>query len=223
MAYIPSGLVSLIFGLAPLLSGLMAARLLGEPGFSRVRLGALALALAGLGVVFKSALQVGGNPVPGLLACLMAVLLFSLSGVLVKRQAQGMSALEHTTGSLLFSLPLFACAWWFLDGEVPSDISSLSLLSLSYLALFGSVLGFMLYFFVLQKLGATQVALIPLITPVFALALGSLLAGEQVSSATISGGVLILLALSLYQAHGPVARAAGQWASRLRDAYAASR
>ena len=206
MAYIPSGLVSVIFGLAPLLSGLMARALLDEPGFSRVRMVALSLSLLGLALVFQGALRLEANPLPGLLASLGAVTLFALSGVLVKRQAGGMGALEHTTGSLLLSLPLFALAWWMLDGQLPGVISPVSLASVLYLALFGSVVGFMLYFFVLQRLGPTQVALIPLMTPVFALALGALVAGERIAPSTLLGGGLILAALGLYQKHERVVR-----------------
>ncbi len=205
VTYIPSGLVSVIFGLAPLLSGLLARALLNEPALTRTRLLALAISVGGLALVFQGAIAQQMNPVPGLLASLMAVTLFALSGVLVKRQAQGMAALEHTTGSLLCSLPLFALAWLCLDAQLPTSISTLSWGAVVYLAVLGSVAGFMLYFHVLQKLGPTQVALIPLMTPVLALGLGNWLADEVVAPATIAGGGLILLALALYQLHRSVA------------------
>lgn len=201
-AYIPSGLISVIFGLAPLLSGLLARPILGEAPFTRQRIAALLLALFGLGLVFDGELRLPGNPVPGLLASLGAVFLFSLSGVLVKRYAVGLSALTHTTGSLLLSLPLFALAWLLLDGETPSEVSALSVSAVIYLAVMGSVLGFMLYFFVLQRLRATQVALIPLITPVLAVSLGARLADEVIGRGTLIGGTIILLALAIYQLGG---------------------
>lgn len=213
VAYIPSGLVSVIFGLAPLLSGVFARWLLGEAALSPLRIGALMLSLGGLGLVFQGALALPGDALPGLLLSLLAVTLFALSGVLVKRQSAGMTALEHTTGSLLLSLPVFLLGWLIFDGQWPLQMSRLSLLSVGYLALFGSVFGFMLYFFVLQRLGPTQVALIPLITPVFALALGSLLAGEAIGALTFVGGALILLALAVYQGDARLQR----WLAQRRE------
>ena len=202
VGYIPSGLLSVMFGLAPLLTGVLARSLLHEPPLSLLRKVALIVALLGLLMVFRGAMSWQANPLPGLLASLVAVCLFALSGVLLKRYAGHLDALEHTTGSLLFSVPLFALAWLLMDGQLPSEVSAKSFWSVSYLSFFGSVVGFMLYFHALQALGPTQVALIPLITPVLALILGHLLADEAIAFETILGGGVILLALALYQFGG---------------------
>ncbi len=199
VGFIPSGLLSVMFGMAPLLSGLFARWLLDDKPLSPLRNLALIIALGGLFLVFRGAVSWRPEALPGLIASLAAVALFALSGVLVKRHSEHLDALEHTTGSLLFSVPLFVLAWLVLDGQMPTEFSSRSVGSVAYLSLFGSVFGFMLYFYALQALGPTQVALIPLITPVLALALGHVLADEVISPATVAGGGLILGALALYQ------------------------
>ena len=155
--------------------------------------------MLGLGLVFQGALQLQADALPGLIAALLGAAFFALSGVLVKRQASHLNAMQHTTGSLLFSLPLFAVTWFFLDGQAPFPISLKSGLAIGYLSVVGSVFGFMLYFYALQALGPTQVALIPLITPVLALALGHALEGEEITLTTLLGGGLILFALAMYQ------------------------
>ncbi len=198
MQYIPSGLVSVVFGFAPILSGLFARWILGEAFFNRGRLFALVVSLAGLGLVFEGELHLRGESWPGLVAALLATALFSLSGVLVKRTSARLTPLAHTTGSLWFSLPFFALAWYLLDGQIPTAVSLKSALAVSYLALAGSVVGFLLYFHILQRLPAAKVALVPLITPAFALMLGALLAGERINASTIAGTVLILLGLTIY-------------------------
>ena len=199
VGFIPSGLLSVMFGMAPLLSGVFARWLLDDERLSWVRNLALLVALGGLFLVFRGAVSWRPDALPGLLASLGAVALFALSGVLVKRQAGHLDALEHTTGSLVLSVPLFVLSWLVLDGQLRTEFSTKSVSSVAYLSVFGSVFGFMLYFYALQALGPTQVALIPLITPVLALALGHVLADEVIAPATIAGGVLILVALALYQ------------------------
>lgn len=199
--YIPSGLVSVIFGLAPVFSGVAAHLLLGERSLTPLRVVALLLALTGLAIVFQGTLRWQPDALPGFLLAVAAVLLFALGGVLVKRYAGELDAVQHTTGSLLFSLPLFVMSWWILGADVPAAVSSTSVYAVVYLAAIGSVVAFLLYFRLLRQLGPTQVALIPLITPPLAVALGAIVVGEPVTPETVFGGLLILVSLALYQFH----------------------
>ena len=64
--------------------------------------------------------------------------------------------------------------------------------------MFGSLIGFFAYFFILQRLTASTVALITLITPVIALTLGALLNNEAINSELVFGAILITLGLAIY-------------------------
>ena len=57
----------------------------------------------------------------------------------------------------------------------------------------------MLYLYVLQRMQASKVALVPLITPVFALLLGASLAGEAIAASTMVGAAMILAGLAAHQ------------------------
>lgn len=205
--HIPSGLISVIFGLAPVLSGVFAAPLLGERSLSTIRFAALLLAIGGLGIVFSGTLKWQPESWPGLLMALVAVAFFSLGGVLTKKYAADLNPIQHTSGSLLASLPLFALSWLVLDGAVPNSLSPMSAYSMGYLALIGSVVAFLLYFRLLTRMKATQVALIPLMTPPLAVFFGAQFAGEAVSPETLWGAALILASLTIYQFHAQIPRA----------------
>ncbi|QYK02040.1 DMT family transporter [Shewanella psychrotolerans] len=198
--YLPSGTMSLIFGLSPLLSGLLAQKLLNEPKFSRMKIIALVVAFTGLGVVCSAKLSLASDSWIGLMLILCAVFLFSLSGVLIKTVNIAIHPIANTVGALLFSTPLFALAWLLFDGTVPIDTWSLrSMAAIIYLGLFGSLIGFIAYFYILQHLNASTVALVTLITPVFAMGLGAVLNGETITDALIIGAGLVLGGLGLYQ------------------------
>ena len=79
-----------------------------------------------------------------------------------------------------------------------SDWEFRSLASIVYLALFGSLIGFVSYFYVLQKLSPSTVALVTLITPVFAIVLGALLNNEVVGLSLVAGASCIVLGLVIY-------------------------
>jgi len=82
---------------------------------------------------------------------------------------------------------------------LPADITEKVSASIAYLALFGSVLGFALYYYVLRHVEATRVSLIALMSPVFALARGNLLNGEPLTPDILFSTALILSGLALFE------------------------
>ncbi|MBK8972501.1 MAG: DMT family transporter [Hahellaceae bacterium] len=197
--YIPTGLVSVVFGLTPMMSGFLAQRLIGERPFTPLQWLSFVLSLSGLGYIFLKGLQLESHGVYGIILMLIAVFLFSYSGVMVKKQAAAVHPLPHTVAALALSVPLFVLAWWMLDSTVPRvDFDSHSPWAILYLAIFGSLIGFGCYFYVLKHLSAATTSLITLITPVFAMGLGHVLHGERFSSHQAIGALLIMGGLALY-------------------------
>jgi threonine/homoserine efflux transporter RhtA len=81
---------------------------------------------------------------------------------------------------------------------VPQQVSVKSGASIIYLAIMGSLVGAALFFYILQRLSASSVSLITLMTPVLAIVIGKLLANEDLSSQTLVGVAIVLFALLLY-------------------------
>lgn len=194
-AHVPTGLISVLFGLSPIVSAFFA-RLLGtDPLPSFARMLAALLSLCGLVLISGSSAQ-GHVDATGIMLLLAAVLLFSLSGVLVRKFGGGLDALAQTAGALWLSLPFYFVAWLLSGAPLPdvrSDDFALSVAAIIYLALFGSVLGFVCYYQVLKQMPAASAALITVITPVFALLLGALCNDERLT-ATMLGGALLVIA-----------------------------
>ncbi|OYY95289.1 MAG: EamA family transporter [Hydrogenophilales bacterium 28-61-23] len=198
--YIHSGLVSVLFGLSPLITGLLAMVWLEEKALSALKLSGMLLGLAGLAVIFGDSHEMAApHASAGVAALLAAVTIYSGSLVWVKRIGDDSPPLATTTGTLAVSLPLFGLVWWLSDGQVPSDLPARSSAAIVYLGVFGSVLGFALYYYVIKHMEAGKVSLITLITPVLALLLGSLLNGEDVSARVWLGTACIGLGLTLHQ------------------------
>lgn len=198
-SHLSSGILSLCFGLAPVFSAILARRILAEPKISIVRKLSMLLSFIGLALVCSDKLSLEGDSIYGLFFILTAVFLFSLSGVLVKSISLAIHPLATTVGALIVSLPLFVANWLLLDGSL--DISHWELRSVwatIYLGVFGSLIGFFAYFFVLQKLTPSTVALITLVTPVIALSLGVLFNDEVINNKILVGAFLVILGLAVY-------------------------
>ncbi|MFB1016204.1 MAG: DMT family transporter [Alteromonadaceae bacterium] len=198
-ATVSSGMMSLIFGLAPLFSGLFSQKFLSEPRISVMKKLSMTLSLFGLAIVCSDNLTLGSSNQLGVLYIVMAVILFSLSGVLVKSVKININPVATTVGSLMTALPMFAITWLIFDGSLPFEQwQARSLWAILYLGVFGSLLGFIAYFYILQKLKASTVALITMVTPVLAMSLGVVLNDEVVSIPLIVGAVFVMSGLAIY-------------------------
>jgi drug/metabolite transporter (DMT)-like permease len=196
---IPSGIISLIFGLSPILSGLFAQKILHQQAFSLSKKLALMLAFIGLAIVCADKIQFDNEHYLGFIFILIAVTLFSLSGVLVKSVNVNIHPVASTVGTLIYSMPVFIIGWLILDGNVAiPEWQSKSLLSILYLGVVGSLLGFVAYFYILKRLSASTVSLVTLMTPVIAIILGNQLNNETISNSLILGTALIIYGLSLF-------------------------
>jgi len=196
---IPSGWISVLFGLSPLVTGLMARFWFRSEPLGVHRLLGMLTGVAGLAAIFGSSLKLDGMAVLGVAGVLLSVLIHSLSALWVKRIDADVPALVLTSGGLLVAAPLFLLTWLLCDGVWPDRIPLATGASIVYLGLFGSVLGFALYYYVLHRTQATQVALLALVTPVTALGLGHLANGEPLLPQVLFGALLIVSGLVLFQ------------------------
>ncbi|MEJ2621341.1 MAG: DMT family transporter [Candidatus Thiodiazotropha sp.] len=200
--YIPSGWISVIFGFSPIMTGLMARFWLNERGLDSSRLVAVLVSLTGLATIFSVGIKAGPEFALGLCGMMVSVTTHSASAVWVKRIDAQLHGLVVTAGGLLVAVPLFLLSW-FVQGESwPQVVSERALVSIVYLGIIGSVLGFALYFYILKNVETTKVALITLITPLFALLAGQWLNGEQIDQRVWLGTGLILVGLALFEFWG---------------------
>jgi drug/metabolite transporter (DMT)-like permease len=198
--FVPSGLVSVLYGLSPLLTGVLAALWLKEDSLSLRKLVGLILAIAGLFAVFEGSLNLGKAALPGVVAVLAAVLVQSSTLVWIKRHGTQLDTVPYTFGMLglaaLLLSPLAIAA-----GPLPTIIPLRAGLAVLYLGVFGSVAGFAMYYFITKHLTAGTVSLITLITPVTALILGHVLNAERIPALVWLGVALIGSGLALNQWH----------------------
>jgi len=197
--FIPSGLVSVLFGLTPFITGLVTMIVLRENPFDWQKLIGLGFAVFGLLIIFQGQLVLGAEAVYGVLGVMASTIIFSFSSVTLQRFASNIDPMRQATGALLLAFPCLLLSWLVLDGEWPESVSSESWLAVSYLAIMGSLLGFPAYFYLLKRLSASTVSLITLITPGIALILGAAIAGEKVGESVLWGAALIIISLAFYQ------------------------
>ncbi len=197
--FVPSGLLSVLLGVYPFFVGGFSIYLLKDNPFTLVRVLALFVAILGLVFVGQGQMALGDQASFGVFGVLLSALLLSIATVALKKFGGGVDPLRQLTGSLLFSAPCFVLAWLLIDGSIPSEIGIQSALSVAYLVLAGSILGGLGFFYIVTHCRVSTVSLITLITPVFAILVGYIFAGEMLNTKSILGSALILVSLAIYQ------------------------
>ncbi len=197
--FVTSGLIAVIFGLSPLMTGVLSAWLLRDGSLTASRIVAKLFGVAGLAIIFLQGISTGEHVVAGISMLLFGTLLHSVVLVTLKRIPLDASALSINTGGMLLALVPYSLCWVLLRGELPEHITNTAIYAIVYLGVIGSVLAFVLMFYILKRTSATAVALIALITPVLALLMGSWLNNEIIEPRTMFGTLMILGGLLIYQ------------------------
>ncbi|MBF0109305.1 MAG: DMT family transporter [Magnetococcales bacterium] len=203
---IPSGWSSVLFGLSPIFNGFVARHLLSEPfGWNRI-VGSIA-GLSGLGIIFLQGIKGDfRNVTLGVFVTLVAVFIFSVTTVLVKKTGRQIDSMAIATGSLIIMSPCFLATWYLSEGGLPLAIPWRSLGAILYLASFSTVIGFIALYYLLERVDASVAALPNLIAPLIAVGLGFALNGEELKPGFMLGAVFILAGLALFQWGGLMSR-----------------
>jgi len=199
---VESHLAALLVAIVPVYIALLSWGATGaRPGWRT--LAGIVLGLAGVAVlVLPGFLSAQGATVTawGLLAVLLASFLWS-TGSLYSRKAPlpaspllGAS-MEMIAGGVLLAVVGLA------RGEAShvdlAAVSARSWIALAFLALFGSVVAYSAYVWLLKVSRPELVATYAFVNPIVAVALGVVLAGEAVSGATLLAAALIVAAVAI--------------------------
>jgi drug/metabolite transporter (DMT)-like permease len=181
------------------MTAILAALFLNERSLRPTKILSYVMGIAGLLVMFNSALEFSPQAIQGMLAILIATLLYAVSSVWVKQIDAKLPALTQISGGMLLALPAYLVTWYFLDDHhIPETMSQQTRLAILYLGVIATPIGFALYYYVLIYLSATKVALITLITPVFSLFLGYTVNHEPLTLKIAAGAGLIIMALAIH-------------------------
>jgi drug/metabolite transporter (DMT)-like permease len=194
--HVPSGLAALLVASVPL--WILVIRTLAGDRPRRATLAGLAIGFVGVGfLVLRGGAQQGVS-VPHMLVVVGASACWAMGSWLSGRlpmpaDAAAGTAIEMLIGGAVLVVigPLSGERWSALTMHASAD----SLLALGYLALFGSILAFTAYVWLLQHAPISQISTYAYVNPVVAVALGALVLGEQITAATLLGGAIIVLAV----------------------------
>ncbi len=196
---IPSAMISMIFGLAPIFSGLLTWLFLANQRLGLKHILGLCLAVVGMALSMGFGQAKLHFQLWGILTVFMAVLLYVVSSLLVRKVGAEIHPLSQTAGATLFSWLGFLILLPFYTADMPTLMPSLQTsIAVLYSAIFSSVLAMVCYYALIQRLNATTAMLTTMTTPVLATIWGMFLNDEQLGPHFMLGLALLCTGLYIY-------------------------
>src|SRR6185369_1352077 len=196
--YISSGLAALLQATLPAFGLVFAHLYLPGERLSWTRIGGVVLGVCGVGVVFSNQLEIAGRQaLAGCVALILSAMFAAYSNVLVKKYGKHLDPAILAAGQMFFGLLLLLAVGLSLEGNpLRFHWTPIAFVALIYLAVVGSVIAFLLYYWLVLNMDVTKSMLIALVTPVVAVLLGMIVLGEQIGWRTLAGGTMIMLGIA---------------------------
>ena len=195
--YVPSGVVSVLAATLPILTMLLEMLILRRQRMRLTLAMAVFIGFAGVAVL----LLPGGGQHLALIPCvaiLAGATTWSLGSVLTRSMELPKS--RPTTAGAAMMLGggmLLALSAGFGEMHPFPHISERAIFALLYLIVFGSLLAFTAFVWLLAHMPATRVSSHAYVNPIVAVALGYFAAGEIITWRIIAGSVLVLISVFL--------------------------
>ena len=194
--YLSSGLMALIFSTIVVMNMINGRIWFGTPINLKMVFGAM-MGISGLTLVFWPEIQwedSNYNMFKGLLLAFVATYFSSLGNIVsVRNQKKGIPVFYSNAYAMTFGCLTMLMITMITDEHWNFSWNPQFLLSLVFLSVFASVVGFWCYLTLLGRVGADRGAYATLIFPIVALSISTVFEGYQWSLIAISGVVLILL------------------------------
>jgi drug/metabolite transporter (DMT)-like permease len=197
--YIGSGLAAVLSATVPLFGLPMAHRYLSTERLTGPKIIGVLLGLVGVAIVCSGQFGVGG-PLAfwASVGIILAAAMTAHAGVLIK--ARGTQLEPSVIAGVQMAggcIPLLIGGVLLEGSPLAFHWTPLAWAALAYLTILGSVVAFLMYYWLIRHTNVSWVMMIPLVTPLVAVAIGTVFAGEAVGWHTALGGTAIISGVGL--------------------------
>ena len=197
--YISSGLAALLQATIPAFGLVIAHFYLPGEQMTPAKIFGVVLGVTGVGVIFSNQLSVAGpRALAGCGALVIGSACAAYANVLVKARGARLDPAILAGGQMFFGLlPLLLVGIPLEGNPFHFHWTRMAFVALFYLAIVGSVVAFLLYYWLVQHMDVTKTMLIALVTPVIAVTLGVIILSEDLNWRTFAGGAMIIAGIGM--------------------------
>lgn len=192
--YIDSALASILNGLTPIFTLLIANFAIKEDKMTAPKIIGTVLGFIGLIILISPTFKGGlSGSLMGVFAVSIAAISYGVALVYNRIHLKDAPPLAAPASQLLMTSIYLVPLAWFIDSPNLGNISLEAYGSVLFLAVFGTALAFVIYFILLEKTSASYVSQVTYLMPIFGVILGAIFLNERIFIEAIIGGGIILL------------------------------
>jgi drug/metabolite transporter (DMT)-like permease len=195
---VPSGIAAVMLAMIPAFMALSEIIFLRTQRLTVRLVLALLTGVGGVALLMSRSLNLGGEPIDrrGAVALIVASMSWSIASVLTRKLDLPPSKVMSSGMQMLAGgvfLALTAAALGEFHRFDPGSVSRAAWLSLAYLIVAGSIMGYTAYVWLIHHESPTKVGTYAYVNPLVAVLVGYFLGGEALGLRTILGTLLVLI------------------------------
>ena len=200
---IDSGLTAILIATSPIFTAIIAHFALHDERMTLTKIVGILLGFAGVAVLIgPDAFAGAGQNLAGDLAVVLASASYGATIVYARKHLRGVAPMAASAGQMVMAsaaiLPIALIVdrpWQLTLPETGTVVTAVA--SLVMLAVVGTSLAYLLYYWLIREVGATNASLVTYISPFTSIVWGTLLLGERLKLADFVGFGLILTGLAV--------------------------
>lgn len=194
--FVPSGLASVLFGVYPFFVAIFSYFRMPDEIIGKLKIIGMSLGFFGIVLIFSDSFTTDlTNLFLGMVAVALSGIMQAWIAVTLKKSGKHLNPL-----SMNFIPMLIAGVTGLAIGMLTEDlycinINQTAVISVLYLAFFGSLITFTVFYWLMKKINVIMLSFTAFITPIIALILGWIFYNETLTTQHLLGSILVLVGL----------------------------
>ncbi len=191
--YIPSSLASILYGAYPFLVGVCMHFFSDDERLDGFKVTGVVIGFVGIVIIFAPGLTwTGSEGMLGMAAVIGSMILQAYSLVPIKRYGRDVDPFVMNFIGACISAVILLILSLIFERNAGVTWNAASIGAVMYLAVFGSVIAYVVYYWLLKHLEAVYLSLSSFINPIIAVLLGAIVLGETLAPSVAIGAVFVL-------------------------------
>jgi len=200
---ISSGMTSILFGMYPLFVALISSFMVPTERITLLKILGVLIGFGGVVTIFSNDVQFSGetNVMLGMGAVVLSAIIQAFSAVMIKKHGHEISPYVVSFVPMSISAVLLLIASAAVEDISNVQFTPMAIFSILFLALFGTIVTFVSYFWLLKRVEVVLLSLTAFVTPIIAVVLGVLVLNERISAELFAGAFLVFAGIATANAN----------------------
>jgi drug/metabolite transporter (DMT)-like permease len=192
--FVDSGTAAVLNSLVPIFSLILAGVVLRTEPVTVLRVGGLVLGFIGAALLAGRELELRSDSsgLIGALAVVLAAVSYAAGASYARYRIRSTHRYLVAAGTLVFAAIYIWALALVADGGVIVPVQLDTIVALLWLGILGSFVAYLLFFFLIEHLGATMASMVTYMFPVIGVAIGVVALGERMDASLLIGTVLVV-------------------------------